>query len=173
MLPPASLSDGFMVELVDDSSMAMVLGGRAPSGGSVKRNHFLAMPELTFTPKIKADFLEAQDVTLGYFQNIGNSGQMQAFTYDKFTCQYAWKDMGNEVRYNRVQSLPLGKMFSITLPVSLQLGMWYEDVATETLSGSTWQESEDGRYMVVRTSSKAAWLIAQDATHGFIVKQED
>lgn len=172
MLPQGALADGFMAEFVNSDNLAMVKSAIATVNNTIQRNQFLAMPALDFTPQLKADFLEPEAFTFGSYENIGTTGSMTSFTFDKLTCQYAFRTEADASRFVRLQSLPQGKYFAVTTPYVLTLGQTEEDVQTATVSGSDYT-SGSAAYKLVKTTSRGAWFVSADGQKGFILLLED
>ena len=171
MLPPGSLTSGFMVEFRNTGDMVMVKAAKASAKNEIKRNEILAMPAFDFTEQIKGAFLDK--ASFGYFGNIGISGLLDAFAFDKLTCQYAVNTVAATSRYVRVQSLPLGKYYAVQTPYKLDLGASYDDVSVESVVGSTYTAPAPATYKVIRKSDDAAWMVSSDMQKGIILLLED
>jgi len=137
----------------------------------VKRNEILGMPAFDFTEQIKGSFLDQP--SFGYFGNIGAAGTLDAFAFDKLTCQYAVNTVAATSRYVRVQSLPLGKYYAVGTPYTLDLGASYDDVSVESVVGSTYTAPATATYKVIRKSDNAAWMVSSDLQKGIILLLED
>lgn len=170
MLPPGSLTSGFMVEFRNTGDMVMVKAAKASAKNEIKRNEILAMPAFDFTEQIKGAFLD--QASFGYFGNIGTSGTLDAFAFDKLTCQYAVNTVAATSRYVRVQSLPLGKYYAVQTPYTLDLGASYDDVSVESVVGSTYTAPAPATYKVIRKSDTAAWMVSSEM-QGIILLLED
>lgn len=171
MLPPGALTSGFMVEFRNAGDMVMVKAAKASANNEVKRNEILGMPAFDFTEQIKGSFLDQP--SFGYFGNIGASGTLDAFAFDKLTCQYAVNTVAATSRYVRVQSLPLGKYYAVGTPYTLDLGASYDDVSVESVVGSTYTAPATATYKVIRKSDNAAWMVSSDLQKGIILLLED
>ena len=114
-----------------------------------------------------------QAASFGYFGNIGISGLLDAFAFDKLTCQYAVNTVAATSRYVRVQSLPLGKYYAVQTPYKLDLGASYDDVSVESVVGSTYTAPAPATYKVIRKSDDAAWMVSSDMQKGIILLLED
>ncbi len=171
MLPPGSLTSGFMVEFRNTGDRVMVKAAKASAKNEIKRNEILAMPAFDFTEQIKGAFLD--QASFGYFGNIGTSGTLDAFAFDKLTCQYAVNTVAATSRYVRVQSLPLGKYYAVQTPYTLDLGASYDDVSVESVVGSTYTAPAPATYKVIRKSDDAAWMVSSDMQKGIILLLED
>lgn len=172
ILPPGALTSGFMVEFEDAEDMVMVKSAGATADNMVKRNEILAMPAFDFEQQIKSAFLNQPSTGFGYFEKTGTSGSLSAFAFDKVSCQYATKTEEATSRYMRIQSLPLGKYFAFTTPYELNLGASYDDIAIESVVGSSYT-STTATFRVIRKASDAAWLVSSDFQKGFILLLED
>jgi hypothetical protein len=171
MLPPGALTGGFLVEFRNADDMAMVKSAKSTPDNEIKRNEILAMPSFDFTEQIKGAFLD--QTSFGYFGNIGTSGLLDAFAFDKVTCQYAVNTDVGTSRYVRLQSLPLGKYYAIGTPYVLDLGTTYDDVSVESVVGATYTAPATSTYRVIRKSDNAAWMVSSDMQKGIILLLED
>ena len=171
MLPPGALAGGFMMEVTNSANMSMLKAAKASASNAVQRNHFLAMPAFDFTAQLKQAFLEPAAFTFGSFNNIGTTGSLESFTFDKVTCQYARHEISG--RYVRLQSLSQGKYFAAFSPSSsLSVGQTVNNVEITSVEGSTYS-SETAAYKVVKTTNQGAWFVSENMQKGFILLLEE
>ncbi len=171
MLPQGALSEGFMAEFINADNLAMVKAARATENNTVQRNQFLTMPAFDFTPQLKAAFLEPETFTFGSYENVGTTGTLSAFTFNKLNCQYAFRTVADETRYVRLQSLPQSRYFAVTVPYAQELGT-SADVTVTTVEGSAYA-SADATYKPVKSTNEGVWYVSDNMQKGFILLLED
>lgn len=177
VLPAGTLAGGFSIEVTDTDGDAMIRHAAADNNNEVLLSQVRAMPALTYTPRYKADFLQATDVGACTHTLAGDSEYMlYACSYTEGYSQYAYKNTAGTPgsRYLRIEDWDEEYMLAFTMPYDLPEGKNIQDVKIEATGNTGSIASGTGITLrVVKKANGLVWLSDPETGNGYILMMED
>ena len=170
VLPAGSLTGGFFLEATDSDGYGMVRHARPDASSTIVRGEIRPMPELTYEPRYKADFLQPSAV--GAYAQAGSATEALSplCRYEEGRSQYAYLNTPGQdgSRYLRIQDWEAGFALGFTMPYELSPGQDYsvdiQSLGLTQLSSGT----VTGMRMVKRFGARV-WLYDSQTGNGYVL----